>query len=133
MTTEKSNEPENLIILSSPIMISSMRSQCPSLTRSGRSKVEQISPPRTSASLSTPSKSACSIAMTPASANSCSGQLQISCLEKKYFKYYLMNLFLINSFINYLFRVVVNQLPVKKCLFNLLIFWGVVYQFSGIF
>jgi len=37
--------PENLISLSSPIIISSIRSQWPSLTSSGWSKVEAISPP----------------------------------------------------------------------------------------
>lgn len=47
--------------------------QCPSLTLSGESNVDTISPPVTSASLSIPSKSACSIAITPASANNCSG------------------------------------------------------------
>ena len=37
--------PENFSNLSSPIMISSMRSQVPSFTFSGQSKVETISPP----------------------------------------------------------------------------------------
>lgn len=57
----------------SPIMTSSIRSHCPSFTFPGLSKVETISPPVTRAKRSTPSKSACSMAMIPASANSCSG------------------------------------------------------------
>ena len=47
----------------------------PSLTRSGVSKVETMSPSSTSASRSVPSKSECSIDMTPASAKRCSGKL----------------------------------------------------------
>jgi hypothetical protein len=40
------NLPENLINLSSPIIISSIKSQWPSLIKSGASNVEQISPPK---------------------------------------------------------------------------------------
>lgn len=38
--------PENLISLSSPIIISSIKSQWPNLIKSGASNVEQISPPK---------------------------------------------------------------------------------------
>jgi len=71
-------------------MISSIKSHLPNLTLSGVSKVETISPPKTinheyiqkrillflpstCAKRSTPSKSACSIAITPFSENNCSG------------------------------------------------------------
>nr|GLL18414.1 hypothetical protein Itr_chr01CG23360 [Ipomoea trifida] len=67
--------PEKWISLSSPIMISSISLQCPSLTDSGLSKVDAISPPVTKARRSIPSKSACSIARIPASAKSSSGKL----------------------------------------------------------
>mmetsp|Transcript_10549 Transcript_10549/g.48495 ORF Transcript_10549/g.48495 Transcript_10549/m.48495 type:complete len:223 (+) Transcript_10549:174-842(+) len=65
--------PLNLMSLSSPIMISSIKSQVPRTLPSGSSKVEQISPPVTSASRSTPSKSACSMDATPLSLSTCSG------------------------------------------------------------
>jgi len=65
--------PENLIILSSPIIISEMLAHYPRVAGFGASKVERISAPRTAESLSIPSKSACSITITPASARSCSG------------------------------------------------------------
>uniref|UniRef100_A0A6B0V1C8 Putative secreted protein n=1 Tax=Ixodes ricinus TaxID=34613 RepID=A0A6B0V1C8_IXORI len=65
--------PENLSSLSSPIITSSIRSHVPSRTSSGLANVDTISPPVTRARRSMPSKSACSMAMTPASANSCSG------------------------------------------------------------
>ena len=61
--------PEKWINLSSQIIISSISLQCPSLTDSGLSKVDAISPPVTKARRSIPSKSACSIARIPASAN----------------------------------------------------------------
>ena len=48
-------------------MISSMSLHSPNVDRSGRSKVEAISPPVTAARRSIPSKSACSIDTTPAS------------------------------------------------------------------
>mmetsp|Transcript_14673 Transcript_14673/g.37231 ORF Transcript_14673/g.37231 Transcript_14673/m.37231 type:complete len:225 (+) Transcript_14673:185-859(+) len=67
--------PLNLISVSSPIMISSTSLHDPSDTFLGSSKVEAMSPPVTSARRSMPSKSACSIAITPASANSSSGKL----------------------------------------------------------
>mmetsp|Transcript_6658 Transcript_6658/g.27146 ORF Transcript_6658/g.27146 Transcript_6658/m.27146 type:complete len:219 (+) Transcript_6658:93-749(+) len=67
--------PPKRISLSSPIMISSISSHSPSLTSSGWSKVEVISPPVTSASRSMPSKSACSIDMMPLSAKISSGKL----------------------------------------------------------
>lgn len=51
---------------SSPIIISSISLQLPSLTSLGLSKVDTISPPSTSARRSMPSKSACSMAITPA-------------------------------------------------------------------
>mmetsp|Transcript_6020 Transcript_6020/g.20585 ORF Transcript_6020/g.20585 Transcript_6020/m.20585 type:complete len:288 (-) Transcript_6020:1009-1872(-) len=65
--------PEKWMSLSSPIMISSISLHVPSLTSSGRSNVLVMSPPRTRERRSMPSKSACSIAMTPASVKSCSG------------------------------------------------------------
>mmetsp|Transcript_35203 Transcript_35203/g.105897 ORF Transcript_35203/g.105897 Transcript_35203/m.105897 type:complete len:226 (+) Transcript_35203:168-845(+) len=68
-------QPEKRTSLSSPIITSSMSSHDPSLTRSGVSKVETMSPSSTSASRSVPSKSECSIDMTPASAKRCSGKL----------------------------------------------------------
>mmetsp|Transcript_1884 Transcript_1884/g.4198 ORF Transcript_1884/g.4198 Transcript_1884/m.4198 type:complete len:256 (-) Transcript_1884:1107-1874(-) len=67
--------PEKWMSLSSPIMISSISLQLPSLISSGRSNVDTISPPSTRARFSMPSKSACSMAMTPASANISSGKL----------------------------------------------------------
>mmetsp|Transcript_17157 Transcript_17157/g.52779 ORF Transcript_17157/g.52779 Transcript_17157/m.52779 type:complete len:222 (-) Transcript_17157:1071-1736(-) len=66
-------QPLKRMSLSSPIMISSMRSQVPSVARSGRSNVEQMSAPNTAARRSTPSKSACSMAMTPHFAKISSG------------------------------------------------------------
>mmetsp|Transcript_7021 Transcript_7021/g.7135 ORF Transcript_7021/g.7135 Transcript_7021/m.7135 type:complete len:222 (-) Transcript_7021:141-806(-) len=77
-------QPENLINLSSPTMISSIREHSPRVDRSGRSNVLVISPPVTAANLSIPSKSACSILTTPASVNICSGKLYISCLLMKH-------------------------------------------------
>mmetsp|Transcript_17 Transcript_17/g.59 ORF Transcript_17/g.59 Transcript_17/m.59 type:complete len:223 (+) Transcript_17:184-852(+) len=65
--------PENLIKRSSPIIISSIKSHSPNFADSGVSNVLKISPPVTKANRSTPSKSACSIAATPASAKICSG------------------------------------------------------------
>mmetsp|Transcript_2277 Transcript_2277/g.8764 ORF Transcript_2277/g.8764 Transcript_2277/m.8764 type:complete len:235 (+) Transcript_2277:1530-2234(+) len=65
--------PLNLISLSSPIMISSTKSHVPNTLPAGSSKVEQISPPVTSARRSTPSKSACSMDVTPLLINTCSG------------------------------------------------------------
>mmetsp|Transcript_1993 Transcript_1993/g.2880 ORF Transcript_1993/g.2880 Transcript_1993/m.2880 type:complete len:225 (+) Transcript_1993:163-837(+) len=65
----------NLIRRSSPIITSSISPHVPRVTRSGWSKVEAISAPRTAARRSMPSKSACSMAITPASANICSGKL----------------------------------------------------------
>mmetsp|Transcript_32759 Transcript_32759/g.80704 ORF Transcript_32759/g.80704 Transcript_32759/m.80704 type:complete len:225 (-) Transcript_32759:984-1658(-) len=65
--------PLNLISLSSPIMISCTSSHVPSTLPVGSSKVEQISPPVTSARRSTPSKSACSMDATPWLDSSCSG------------------------------------------------------------
>lgn len=61
------------LTLSSPIIISSMVSHRPNLTKLGLSKVLAISPPLTSANRSTPSKSACSMHMMPASAKRDSG------------------------------------------------------------
>mmetsp|Transcript_14826 Transcript_14826/g.39379 ORF Transcript_14826/g.39379 Transcript_14826/m.39379 type:complete len:223 (-) Transcript_14826:657-1325(-) len=66
-------QPENLITLSSPIMISSILLQNPSLVSSGLSKVEAMSAPSTAAMRSVPSKSECSMAITPASLKSWSG------------------------------------------------------------
>jgi hypothetical protein len=67
--------PLNLINLSSPMINSSILSHKPRTYSdlSGASKVETISDPVTAASLSIPSKSACSITMTPLSANNYSG------------------------------------------------------------
>jgi len=64
-----------LINLSSPIIISSILAQNPNISSllSGASKVERISAPNDNANLSTPSKSACSITVTPLSANNYSG------------------------------------------------------------
>ena len=55
--------PENLITLSSPIIISSIKSQWPRTYSllSGASNVDKISAPVAAAILSIPSKSACSI------------------------------------------------------------------------
>mmetsp|Transcript_43568 Transcript_43568/g.100360 ORF Transcript_43568/g.100360 Transcript_43568/m.100360 type:complete len:223 (-) Transcript_43568:961-1629(-) len=66
-------QPENLITLSSPIIISSILSQKPSCALSGSSKVDRMSAPSTAANRSVPSKSECSMAITPASLNSWSG------------------------------------------------------------
>mmetsp|Transcript_16647 Transcript_16647/g.42504 ORF Transcript_16647/g.42504 Transcript_16647/m.42504 type:complete len:224 (+) Transcript_16647:409-1080(+) len=68
-------QPPKRMSLSSPIMISSMVSACPSVTSSGVSKVETMSPRVTCASCAMPSKSACSITMMPASTSLCSGRL----------------------------------------------------------
>mmetsp|Transcript_13009 Transcript_13009/g.55492 ORF Transcript_13009/g.55492 Transcript_13009/m.55492 type:complete len:223 (+) Transcript_13009:203-871(+) len=65
--------PLNLMSLSSPIMISSTRSHVPRTFPDASSNVEQISPPVTSARRSTPSKSACSMDVTPLFINTCSG------------------------------------------------------------
>mmetsp|Transcript_9878 Transcript_9878/g.17200 ORF Transcript_9878/g.17200 Transcript_9878/m.17200 type:complete len:238 (+) Transcript_9878:788-1501(+) len=67
--------PEKRMSLSSPMMTSSMSLQCPSFVFPGSSNVEAISAPRTAARRSMPSKSACSMAMTPWSAKYCSGKL----------------------------------------------------------
>ena len=68
-------QPENLINLLSPIIISSILATYPktSSALSGVSNVDKISDPKDRDSLSTPSKSACSITVTPFSAKSCSG------------------------------------------------------------
>jgi hypothetical protein len=67
--------PWNLINLSSPIITSSILSHNPRTYSdlSGASKVETISDPVTAASLSIPSKSACSMTIIPLSANNYSG------------------------------------------------------------
>ena len=89
-------QPEKRMSLSSPTMISSISLHSPSVTSSGLSKVDAISPlsshafshsfihsqrvdvpayPVTAARRSMPSKSACSMDTTPASVKICSGKL----------------------------------------------------------
>mmetsp|Transcript_50669 Transcript_50669/g.68946 ORF Transcript_50669/g.68946 Transcript_50669/m.68946 type:complete len:237 (-) Transcript_50669:842-1552(-) len=70
--------PENWIRRSSPIIISSISFTVPSLTDSGCSNVEHISPPVTAARRSMPSKSACSMDITLADAKISSEKLYIS-------------------------------------------------------
>ena len=67
--------PENFMTLSSPIIISSIKSQWPSTygPLSGASKVDNISAPVAAAILSIPSKSACSMTVIFWSANNYSG------------------------------------------------------------
>mmetsp|Transcript_19685 Transcript_19685/g.66171 ORF Transcript_19685/g.66171 Transcript_19685/m.66171 type:complete len:235 (+) Transcript_19685:372-1076(+) len=67
--------PEKRMSLSSPIITSSMSSASPRVTWSGVSKVLTMSPRVTSASCAMPSKSACSMTMTPFSPRRCSGRL----------------------------------------------------------
>mmetsp|Transcript_25068 Transcript_25068/g.77373 ORF Transcript_25068/g.77373 Transcript_25068/m.77373 type:complete len:226 (+) Transcript_25068:362-1039(+) len=67
--------PEKRINRSSPTIKSSTRSHLPRTAVSGSSKVEQISAPKTAASRSTPSKSACSMAITLRFAKISSGKL----------------------------------------------------------
>mmetsp|Transcript_21209 Transcript_21209/g.63834 ORF Transcript_21209/g.63834 Transcript_21209/m.63834 type:complete len:261 (-) Transcript_21209:1028-1810(-) len=67
--------PEKWMRRSSPMVISSISLHSPSLVCSGWSNVLVMSPPVTRARRSMPSKSACSMAMTPASAKISSGKL----------------------------------------------------------
>mmetsp|Transcript_13390 Transcript_13390/g.29045 ORF Transcript_13390/g.29045 Transcript_13390/m.29045 type:complete len:226 (+) Transcript_13390:111-788(+) len=67
--------PENRSTVCSPIITSSTFSHFPSSTLPGSSNVDTIDVPVTSANRSTPSKSACSIAMMPLLEKNCSGRL----------------------------------------------------------